>query len=276
VSAQTSSVEDWLEARSPDERRDREVLVAFLTGRSRAWLYAHGDERLSAAVTSRLERFLERRRAGEPIAYLIGHREFFGLDLEVGPTVLVPRPETELLVELALTGLAPGASASAGQRVLDLGTGSGAIAIAIAKSRPDCTVSAIDVDVAALDVAERNAARHAVHIEFLASDWFEALRGRRFELIVSNPPYVAEGDPHLDALAFEPRLALAAGRDGLDALATVIGGAAEHLESRGRLIVEHGAEQGEAVRSLFARARLRDVATHRDLAGLERATLGRK
>ena len=262
-----TTIESWLRGRTADERRDVEVLISFLTGRSRASLYARGEELLSQAVEARLEHLLERRRAGEPIAYLIGRREFYGLDLDVNPNVLVPRPETELVVELALERLPPDA------RALDLGTGSGAIAIAIAKSRPDCLVSASDIEIAALDVAERNAARHGVRIEFRASDWFEAWTGRRFDLIVSNPPYIEEKDPHLDALAFEPQTALVAGVDGLDALRAIVAGALTHLAPGGLLVLEHGAEQGAAVRALCVRAGFRDVATHRDLAGRERATL---
>ena len=263
-----SAIKAWLDGRAADERRDVEVMISFLTGRSRAALYAHGEERLPPAVERRLEHLLERRRAGEPIAYLIGRREFFGLDLQVTPAVLVPRPETELVVELALERLPQRA------RVLDLGTGSGAIAIAIAKARPDCLVSASDVDVAALDVAERNAVHHGARIEFRASDWFEAWHATRFDAIVGNPPYVADDDPHFAGLGFEPRIALAAGPRGLDALAAIVRDASAHLEHGASLILEHGAEQGEAVRALFAAAHLRDVATHRDLAGCERVTLG--
>ena len=264
-----TAIKAWLDGRAAEERRDVEVLLSYVTSRSRAWLYAHGEETLSADVEARLTQLLERRRAGEPIAYLIGRREFFGLDFEANSHVLVPRPETELLVELGLERLPPAA------RVLDLGTGSGAVAVAIAKTRPDCIVSASDIEIAALDVAERNAARHGARIEFRASDWFEGWVGRRFDLIIGNPPYVAEHDPHLDALAFEPQIALVSGPKGLDALTSIIAAAGAHLERGGRLILEHGAEQGERARALFVRAGFRDVATHRDLAGHERATLGR-
>ena len=264
-----STIASWLAGRDADARRDVEVLISYLTGRSRAWLYAHGDEALAADVAARLSQLLVRRRAGEPIAYLIGHREFFGLDLEASAAALVPRPETELLVELALEQLPPAA------RVLDLGTGSGAIAVAIATQRPDCIVSASDIDIAALDLAERNAARHRARIEFRASDWFEGWAERRFDLVVANPPYVAAQDPHLDALGFEPSIALVSGPEGLDALTAIVAGAAAHLARGGRLILEHGAEQGERVRALLGRAGFRDVATRRDLAGRERATLGR-
>jgi len=263
-----TSIRDLLAERPAEERRDLEILIGHLIGRSRGWLYAHGDENLPEEAARCLDEWIARRHAGEPVAYLTGHREFWGLDLEVTPAVLVPRPETELLVELALARMPDHAE------VLDLATGSGAIGLALAGARLDCRVTATDVDVDALALARRNAARLGIALEFARSDWYQALAGRTFHLIVSNPPYVASGDPHLAALSFEPASALVAGADGLDALRVVIAGAPTHLVRGGRLIVEHGYDQGGAVRALFWTAGFRDVATHRDLAGVERATLG--
>jgi release factor glutamine methyltransferase len=214
---------------------------------------------------------VRRRLAGEPVAYLTGRREFWSLDLEVTPDVLVPRPETELLVERALAVLA-GVQAPA---VLDLGTGSGAIALAIASTRPDAAVTATDASPAALAVAERNARRLGIsNVSFRAGDWYAALDRGRFDVILSNPPYVAAGDPALAALAHEPLRALVAGPDGLAALAAVAAGARERLRPGGWLLVEHGAGQGAAVRDLLTRAGLASVATRADLAGHERASEG--
>jgi release factor glutamine methyltransferase len=212
---------------------------------------------------------LARRARGEPIAYLVGTKGFWSLELEVTSGVLIPRPETELVVELALARLGDT------DRVLDLGTGSGAIALAIAKERPRCRVTASDVSATALDIARHNAARLSLDARFIESDWFSAIEGR-FDVIVCNPPYVAADDPHLGALVYEPRGALVAGHDGLGALRRVIADAPQHLVESGALIVEHGSTQGTAVRELFARAGFVAIATHRDLAGHERVTAGRR
>ena len=253
-----------------EARRDLEVLMCHVLRRSRAWLYAHGEVRLDAADADRLDALAARRTRGEPVAYLTGRREFWGLDLEVGPATLVPRPESELLVELCR------AHVPASGYVLDVGTGSGAIAVALACECPDLTLTATDVDPAALEVARRNAERLGARVEFLVADLFEGLEGRCFDVVVSNPPYVAADDPHLAALAFEPRQALVGGKDGLDILRRLIADAPARLAPAGWLLVEHGADQGAAVRDLFAAAGFRDVHTHPDLAGLERATLGRR
>lgn len=265
-----TSIGARLAAARGEERRDLEVLMCHVLGRSRAWLYAHGEAHLDAADGDRLDALAARRARGEPVAYLTGHREFWGLDLEVGPAALVPRPETELLVELCRARLPPTGC------VLDVGTGSGAVVLALARECPELTLTATDVDPAALAVARRNAERLDARVEFLVADLFEGLAGRCFDVVVSNPPYVATDDPHLEALAFEPRRALVGGQDGLDVLRRLIAGAPARLAPAGWLIVEHGADQGATVRNLFTAAGFRDIHTQPDLAGHERATLGRR
>ncbi len=265
------ALRERLSAVSPTAGLDAEILVATVLGIDRARLAADPGRALAAEELFALESLVRRRIDGEPVAYLTGRREFWSLELEVTPDVLVPRPETELLVERALAAIA----GSRNPAVLDLGTGSGAIAIAIAGERPDATVTATDRSPAALAVARRNAARFApANLRFLEGDWYAPVAGAQFEAIVSNPPYVAEGDPALAALAREPRIALAAGRDGLAALLPIIAGAARHLPPRGRLLLEHGAAQAAAVRELLAGAGFGAVATFRDLAGRERVTEG--
>jgi len=252
---------------------DAAILVAAALGVARPALESDPDRALTPAEAERLESLAARRAAGEPIAYLTGRREFWSLDLEVTPDVLVPRPETELLVEWCLEAIAERARPA----VLDLGTGSGAIALAIALERPDAQVTAVDASSAALAVAARNAARHRIaNVGFLAGDWFGPLGSERFDAIVSNPPYVAPGDPALAALAHEPQAALVAGRDGLADLAAICAGAAPRLLPGGGLFVEHGERQGAAVRDLMARSGLEGAATRRDLAGRERATRGNR
>jgi release factor glutamine methyltransferase len=256
---------------SPSAALDAELLVARVLGIGRAALAADPGRALAPEELFALESLTRRRLAGEPLAYLAGRREFWSLDLEVTPDVLVPRPETELLVERALAAIA-GLERPA---VLDLGTGSGAIALAIASMRPDAAVTATDRSAAALAVAKRNAARLGfANVAFMEGDWFVPLAGTRFHAIVSNPPYVAAGDPALAALAHEPFAALVAGADGLEALSAVATGACAHLLPRGRLVLEHGAGQGAAVRELLRAAGFADVETRRDLAGHERASEG--
>jgi release factor glutamine methyltransferase len=228
---------------------------------------------LAPAEAARLEALAARRAAGEPLAYLTGRREFWSLELEVTRDVLVPRPETELLVEWCLEAIA----ARRRPAVLDLGTGSGAIALAIARERPDAQVTAVDSSTAALALAARNAARHGLaNLHFLTGNWFGPVDGLEFDAIVSNPPYVAPGDPALAALSHEPRAALVAGDDGLADLAVICAGAVARLAGDGCLIVEHGALQGAAVRELMAQSGLAGAATRRDLAGRERATRGNR
>jgi release factor glutamine methyltransferase len=270
-----TSVRDAL-AQSALAPLDAQVLLAHVLGVDRAWLVAHAGDALRAQARGTFEALAARRRAGEPVAYLTGRREFWGLPLAVDPCVLIPRPETETLVECALVAL----PADRPARVLDLGTGSGAIALAIAVERPNAEVVATDKSAEALAVARANAQRlKLVNVRLLQSDWYGALPGgaARFDVITSNPPYVAAGDPHLveGDVRFEPASALRAGPDGLDALRIVVRGAPPRLAPRGLLVVEHGFDQAAAVRALMLEVGLGDVATVRDLAGLERATQAR-
>jgi len=251
---------------------DAELLLAQVLGARRSALAADPARELAPAEAAALESLAARRLRGEPLAYLTGRREFWSLELEVTPDVLVPRPETELLVERALAALA-GIPAPA---VLDLGTGSGAVALAIARERPDAAVTAVDASAAALAVARANAARLAIaNVRFRRGSWYAPIAGARFELVVANPPYLAADDPALAALACEPRAALVSGPTGLEALARVCAGAPSVLAAGGALLTEHGAGQGAAVRARMADAGFTGVATHRDLAGRERVTEGR-
>jgi len=212
--------------------------------------------------------YTRRRAGGEPVAYILGRKEFYGLELEVTPAVLIPRPETELLVDLAV--------ARAPASVVDIGTGSGAIALAIKRHLPGTRVVATDASAAALEVAERNAARLGIEVELRQGGWFEPLAGERFEAIISNPPYVAVHDPHLAALPYEPRLALLAGPDGLDAFRVLAREAPDYLLPGGWLLVEHGAGQHEAVRGLFEAAGLETTAAWPDLTGIPRVSGGKR
>lgn len=250
---------------------DAQVLAAHALGISRASLLADLQRPLAEADARRIERLFHRRRGGEPVAYLTGEREFFGLSLAVTPDVLIPRPETEVLVAVALE-LAP-----AGARVLDLGTGSGAVAIAIAHEEPDMEVVALDASADALAIARENARRHGATIRFVYGDWFAGLAGERFDIVVANPPYVAAGDAHLEHgdLRFEPRAALVGGPDGLDAIRAIVARAAQHLVPGGWLVFEHGYDQAERCRSLLAMYGYGDVQTWPDLAGTPRVSGGR-
>lgn len=263
-----------LENASASPRLDAELLLAHVLGCERARLFITRSDRLSAELAGRFLALVAERRRHRPVAQIIGRREFWSLTLTVTDEVLTPRPETELLVERALARLPPRAA----MRVLDLGTGSGAVALAIASERPDCIVSATDASPAALDVAQRNAITSGITgLRLAAGDWFQAVRGEAFDLIVSNPPYIADHEwPGTDAeLAFEPRLALAGGPDGLDALRIIVAGAPGHLVRGGWLMLEHGASQGAAVRELLSQAGFRAVSTASDLAGLPRVSCGR-
>lgn len=256
-------------------RLEAEILLRHVTGQPTTWLFAHPEAKLSDGQARCFDHLLERRLTGQPIAYLTGRREFWSMALETSPVALIPRPETELLVELALR-LAPRSS----RDVVDLGTGSGAIAVALASERPDWRMLATDESPGALALARRNAARFAQgRVELRVGNWWQAIpTQRRFDLIVSNPPYVAEQDPHLAQgdLRFEPDGALASGPDGLDDIREILAGIPVHLAKDGWLLVEHGAEQGAAVRDLFKQAKLAEIRTEKDLAGLERATRGKK
>ena len=261
-------------------RAEARALLAEVTRRPREWLIAHGDESVAVDHAEAFGALVARRTAGEPLAYLLGRREFFGREFTVGPDVLIPRHETELLVELSLTKLATGA------RVLELGTGSGCLAITLAAERADIEMTATELSAPALSLARDNAERHGVHarIDWLpapgAGEWWpETLRSPGFDLILSNPPYIAGGDPHLarDDLRFEPPGALTdRSADGLDSLRAIVAGACAHMRPGGWLLLEHGWDQGPAVRALLAEAGLVGIDTESDLAGRERVTLGRR
>lgn len=271
----TPRVRDLLQrASAMIERVDAEWLLAHALDRPPGWLWAHADDAVEAPARERYEALLARRAAGEPVAYLTGTQGFWSLDLRVTPATLIPRPETERLVELALARL----PADAPCRVADLGTGSGAIALAVAKERPCATVVATDASPAALAVARRNATRNGIaNVGFRQGDWLAPLVGERFDLIASNPPYIAEGDPHLGRgdLRFEPPTALSSGADGLDAIRRIVADAPGCLRAGGWLLLEHGLDQGAAVRALLEGVGFVDVGTARDLEGRERVSLGR-
>lgn len=261
---------------NPEEgRAEAERLLAYILGVGLTWLYVHRDDPVSPGHAQAFEELVRRRIAGEPVAYLLGQRGFWHFDLRVTPATLIPRPETERLVELALERLPAGAEV----RVADLGTGTGAIALAIAHERARARVVATDASAKALEVARANArALGLERVEFREGDWLAPLAGERFDLIASNPPYIADGDAHLQQgdLRFEPRTALASGADGLDDLRRIVADAPAHLTPGGWLLVEHGWDQGSAVRELFAYAGFEAVVTERDWEQRDRVTLGRR
>jgi release factor glutamine methyltransferase len=260
------TVEQALERASID-RREARLLLAAASGFSQASVLAYPERELPAQAHQRFLGYVERRSKGEPVAYILARKEFYGLELGVNPAVLIPRPETELLVDLALQrGFAS---------VVDLGTGCGAIALALKRHRCAARVVAVEASAAALVVAKKNAAALGLDIEFVHGRWLDPLAGERFDLIVSNPPYVAAGDPHLAALAFEPASALVSGPDGLDAIRQITAGAPDHLASGGWLLLEHGMGQDRAVRALLGREGLEEVTTWPDLAGIPRVSGGR-
>lgn len=248
------------------------LLARHVLGCSAAWLEAHRDEAPSEAQAKAFLALVARRAAGEPIAYLLGIREFYGRDFGVSPAVLIPRPETELLVDLAKAAVA----AVASPRILDLGTGSGCVSITLALELPHAEAVAIDVSLEALAVAQMNAARLGARVRFIESDWFEALGDERFDLIVGNPPYIAEGDPHLfqGDLRFEPECALHCGVDGLSAIRRIVREAPGYLVPGGRLYFEHGYDQAEAIAALLHAAGYVGIEQHRDLAGIVRVSGG--
>jgi release factor glutamine methyltransferase len=262
-----------LRAQQPGTALDAEVLLAHVLEQPRGMLIAHGERVVAAAAVARYRALIARRLAGEPLAYLTGQREFWSLPLTVTPAVLIPRPETELVVERALALHPAAQSAAVGMRVADLGTGSGAIALALASARPHWALTATDCCPAALAVARANAARLKLsHIEWLAGEWFEPLAGRRFDAILANPPYVAADDAALDALRHEPSRALTPGPSGLEALHHLIAHAPAHLERGAWLVLEHGADQAAAVAAALVAAGYARVRCHRDLAGRDRVT----
>ncbi len=255
---------------SSSPRLDAELLLAHSLEWPRSRLYSQAQSALSPEARAQFLELLAARASGRPVAYLLGRQEFWSLDFELGDDCLVPRPETESLVELAL------AEPDGPRRVLDLGTGSGVIAIAIKRERPDWEVSAVDCSPGALRWARHNAARHDADVTFLEGRWFEPVSGRRFDLILANPPYIALGDPHLEALRHEPTQALVAGADGLADIRHICEQASAYLSPGGMLALEHGMDQAAAVRELLQAAGLRDIASERDLAGHERISHGRR
>ena len=248
--------------------REARVLLAAASGFSEASLIGFPERQIPGDVQQRFAEFVARRKRSEPVAYILGRKEFYGLELAVNPAVLIPRPETELLVDLALEREFSSA--------VDLGTGCGAIALALKKHRPRARVVAVEASAAALYVAQRNAVKQNLDIEFRHGLWFGPLAGERVDLIVSNPPYVAAGDPHLADLRYEPDVALVAGADGLDAIREIARSAPRHLAPGGWLLVEHGRGQDGAVRGLLAAAGLEGVATWPDLAGIPRVSGGKR
>jgi len=262
-----------LEAVSDAARLDAELLLARAIDMPRSYLFAHPEDTLDDLAMTRFETALARRADGEPMAYITGVREFWSLELMVTPATLVPRPETEILVDLALREI----PRRAAWQILDLGTGSGAIAIAVARERPLCNLTATDASADALAVAAQNARQLDVpNIEFLAGDWVKPVEGRMFNIIVSNPPYVRAGDAALEALQREPQSALVAGDDGLDAIRTIVRDCVALLENDGVLLVEHGADQQGTVEALFASHGWADITCHKDYAGLPRVTVARR
>ncbi|NJC03523.1 release factor glutamine methyltransferase [Xanthomonas sp. 3272] len=256
------------------ERSDAEPLLLHALGRDRAWLFAHGRDPVEPSVAQAFAALVQRRQAGEPVAYLTGTRGFWTLDLAVSTATLIPRADTEVLVELALERL----DARPGRRVADLGTGSGAIALAIASERPQAQVIATDASAAALAVARRNADSYRLrNVECRQGNWFAPLAGERFDLIASNPPYIAAQDPHLGEgdLRYEPASALASGPDGLDDIRLIVADAPAHLLPGGWLLLEHGWDQGAAVAGLLQARGFDAVATHQDLEQRDRVTSGR-
>jgi release factor glutamine methyltransferase len=251
-------------------RLDAQLLLLHALGRpesDRAWLLAHDTDAIDGSASEAFTSLCTRRAGGEPLAYIVGHKEFFGLDLRVDARVLVPRPETEALVEWAIELIEDGA------RVIDLGTGSGAIALAIKSTRPHAVVEGVDASAGALEVARGNAQRLSLDVQLHAASWLDGSHGH-YDLIVTNPPYVAESDPHLAALKHEPVEALVAGPDGLREIRTIVARAMTYLNSAGWLLLEHGYDQGAAVRELLAGAGFGKIATRHDLAGIERCSGG--
>jgi release factor glutamine methyltransferase len=259
---------------SQDAKLEAQLLLQTVLKVDRAWLMAHENDALEANIHAEFQALFLRRLQGEPIAYILGQREFYGMALQVTPATLIPRPDTETLVEAALAKIPEHAFTD----ILDLGTGTGAIALAIARHRPRANVIAVDASEAALTVAQSNAQSLAiVNVNFLQSDWFSAINQQRFDVIVSNPPYIEQNDEHLRQgdLRFEPISALASGKDGLDDIRRIVADCLVHLKPQGWLMVEHGYNQAQAVANLMAENGLVDVATIQDLGSNDRVTIAK-
>jgi release factor glutamine methyltransferase len=257
------------------DRLDARLLLEYVSGCTHTDLIARPDLAMTPDQATQLAALVARRAAGEPLAYLVGSADFYGLEFFVSPAVLIPRPDTEVLVELAVER----AQALEAARIVDLGTGSGIVAVTLARLCPSAEVTAVDVSAGAIDVARINAARHGANVRFLTGDWYAPLGDIRFDLIVSNPPYVVDGDPHLqqNGLNFEPQGALTdgvAGGDGLSCLRVIVEGASAHLLPGGWLLLEHGYDQAASVRALLADAGFSGISSWRDLAGIERVSGG--
>ena len=261
---------EQLRSASESPRLDAELLLARALDVARSYLFAHPEDVLDLSAIDRFASVIERRADGLPIAYITGEKEFWSMTLTVSPDVLVPRPESELLVDQALQRI----PADEAYSVLDLGTGSGALALSIARERPKCDVTATDVSEAAIAVARENANRHALHnIELLSGDWTAPVAGRKFDLIVSNPPYVPNADPDLEHLKYEPRIALAAGQDGLDEIRRISVEARSVIRSGGNLLIEHGETQQDEVARILSADGWREISHMNDLAGKPRVTV---
>jgi len=257
-----------------DTRYESQLLLQHVLKTNRAWLIAHENDGVAADIQREFHALIQRRLNGEPIAYILGSREFYGLNLAVTSATLIPRPDTEILVDIALEKI----PANQAAQILDLGTGTGAIALAIAQQRPQAQVTGVDASKPALEVAISNSQQlHITNSHFILSDWFNNLNGTRFDVIVSNPPYIEEADTHLmqGDLRFEPISALASGADGLDDIRRIIDDCLIHLKPQGWLMFEHGYNQAESVRDLLAKAGLVNVETFKDLGGNERVTIGK-
>ncbi len=257
-----------------DARYESQLLLQQVLKVNRAWMIAHENDDLAAGMQHKFNGLMQRRISGEPIAYILGKREFYGLNLAVTPATLIPRPDTELLVDIALEKIPDHQAA----QILDLGTGTGAIALAIAQQRPQTQVTGIDASKTALEVAISNSQQlHITNCHFVLSDWFNNLNDARFDVIVSNPPYIEEADAHLKQgdLRFEPISALASGADGLDDIRRIIDGCLVHLKPQGWLMFEHGYKQAASVSELMAQTGLVAIETFKDLGGNERVTIGK-
>jgi release factor glutamine methyltransferase len=263
------TIATWKQANFKTDRLELDLLLSKVTGRSRAEIVADPQMTLSDNQVTRLNNDLRELEAGTPFAYIAGKKEFFGIELEISESVLVPRPETEILVEMVLT-LAP-----KNATLLDMGTGSGAIALAIVSERPDIKVSASDLSARALELAKRNAKSLNLDLTFFHSNWYQSLPCIKWDFLVSNPPYISENDPHLDVLKKEPIEALVSGPDGLEAIRQIVTGSSDFLTPHGHLLIEHGFNQGQAVSRIFAANSFINIISQKDYSGIERVKLGK-